>query len=110
MSSSERVPGRRRCEFEIADIRAEPYPHPRADRDHDDVVHRQRRHSQAADQVSRTLDAGEALVCEMMQPSHPIHMLEAGSACLNVRCARLEFQSDKSERTSVGQLLNEYTA
>src|SRR5215831_8626345 len=62
MSSSERVPGRRRCEFEIADIRAQPYPHPRADRDQDDVVHRQRRHSQAADQVSRTLDAREALV------------------------------------------------
>src|SRR5215470_13448591 len=57
MSSSERVPGRGRREFEIADIRAQPYPHPRADRDHDDVVHRQRRHSQAADQVSRTLDA-----------------------------------------------------
>src|SRR5215472_13311993 len=62
MSSSERVPGRGRREFEIADIRAQPYPHPRADRDHDDVVHRQRRHSQAADQVSRTLDAREALV------------------------------------------------
>jgi hypothetical protein len=27
---------------------------------------------------------------------HPIHILEAGSACLNVRCTRLEFQSDKS--------------
>jgi len=25
-----------------------------------------------------------------------IHILEAGSACLNVRRARLEFQSDKS--------------
>ena len=38
MSSSERVPGRRRREFEIADIGAQPYPHPRVDRDHDDVV------------------------------------------------------------------------
>ncbi len=27
---------------------------------------------------------------------HPIHILEAGSACLNVRGTRLEFQSDKS--------------
>jgi len=25
----------------------------------------------------------------------PVHILEAGSACLNVRCARLEFQRDK---------------
>jgi hypothetical protein len=49
MSSSERVPGRGRREFEIADIRTQPYPYPRADRDHDDVVHCQRRHSQAAD-------------------------------------------------------------
>ncbi|HKQ86572.1 MAG TPA: EipA family protein [Candidatus Acidoferrales bacterium] len=37
MSSSERVPGRGRRQFEIADIRTQPYPHPRADRDHDDV-------------------------------------------------------------------------
>jgi len=26
----------------------------------------------------------------------PVHILEAGSACLNVRCARLEFQRDQS--------------
>ena len=25
----------------------------------------------------------------------PVHILEAGSACLNPRCARLEFQRDK---------------
>ena len=62
MSGSEWVPGRHRREFEIADIRAQPYAHPRADRDHDNVVHCQRRHSQAADEVSRTVDAGEALV------------------------------------------------
>src|SRR5215472_8253440 len=29
MSGSERVPGRGRREFEIADIRVQPYPHPR---------------------------------------------------------------------------------
>src|SRR6516165_7901471 len=64
MSGSERVPGRRRREFEIADTRAQrpAVSHPGADRDHDDVVHCQRRHSQAADEVSRTLDAGETLV------------------------------------------------
>ena len=64
MSGSERVPGRRRREFEIADTRAQrpAVSHPGADRDYDDVVHCQRRHSQAADEVSRTLDAGETLV------------------------------------------------
>src|SRR5262245_59212736 len=61
-SGSERVPGRRRREFEIADIGAKTNSDPRADRNHDDIVHRQRRHTQAADEVGRAVDAGETLV------------------------------------------------
>src|SRR6516165_3765315 len=60
-SGSERVPGRRRREFEIADIGAETNSDPGADRNHDDIVHRQRRHSQAADEVGRAVDAGKTL-------------------------------------------------
>src|SRR6516165_4058242 len=61
-SGSERVPGRRRREFEIADIGAETNSDPGADRDYDDIVHRQRRHSQAADEIGRAVDAGKTLV------------------------------------------------
>src|SRR6516225_3953023 len=61
-SALERVPGRRRREFEIADIGAETNSDPGADRNHDDIVHRQRRHSQAADEVGRAVDAGKTLV------------------------------------------------
>jgi len=35
-------------------------------------------------------------VLASFQSGTVIHILEAGSACLNVRRARLEFQSDKS--------------
>src|SRR5215475_16188559 len=59
---SERMPGRRRRKFEIAHIGAEPHANARADRNHDDVIHGQRRHSQAADEVGGTVDAGEALI------------------------------------------------
>ena len=31
----------------------------------------------------------------------PVHILEGGSACLNVRCARLEFQRDKRPSSAV---------
>src|SRR6516162_9071552 len=58
----ERVPGRRRREFEIADIGAETNSNPGADRNHDDIVHCQRRHTQAADEVGGAVDAGETLV------------------------------------------------
>src|SRR5438445_4206574 len=61
-SGSERVAGRRRREFEIADIGAETNSDPGADRDYDDIVHRQRRHSQAADEVGRAVDACKTLV------------------------------------------------
>src|SRR5262245_9401959 len=59
---SERVPGRGRRELDIADISAETQPDAGADRNHDDSVRRQRRHSEAADEIGRAVDAGEALV------------------------------------------------
>src|SRR5215470_3232949 len=61
-TKAERIPGRRRREFEIAHVGAEPHSDARADRNHDDVIHGQRRHSQAADEVSGTVDTGEALI------------------------------------------------
>src|SRR5207244_8767050 len=59
---SERVPGRSRRELEIADIGAQAQADAGANRNHDDAVRRQRGHSEAADEIGRTVDAGEALV------------------------------------------------
>src|SRR5262249_15009896 len=59
---SERVPGCRGRELEIADIGAEPEAPPGADRNDDDVVCRQRGHAEPADEVSGAVDSREALV------------------------------------------------
>src|SRR6202453_169639 len=60
--ASERVPGRARGIFEIADIGAEAQAETGPDRHQHDIVRRQRGHAEAADNVGRTVDAGEALV------------------------------------------------
>src|SRR5207253_8127939 len=60
--ASERVPGRARRVFEIADIGAEPKPDAGADRHQHDVVGRERRHAEAADDIGRAVDADEALI------------------------------------------------
>jgi len=49
---SERVPGRALREFEITKIGSEPQPETGTDRHHDDIVARQRRHAQTADEIS----------------------------------------------------------
>src|ERR1700733_11949861 len=59
---SERVPGRALRKFEIADIGAEPQADAGADRNQHDVVGGERGHAEAADDIGRTVDAGEALV------------------------------------------------
>src|ERR1043166_2220052 len=59
---SERIPRRLRGELQVADIRAETQADAGADRNHHDAVEGQRRHADAADQVGRAVDAGEALV------------------------------------------------
>src|SRR6516162_4711441 len=41
------------------------------------------------------LAARGARMGSLVRCACPVHILEAGSACLNVRCARLEFQRDK---------------
>src|SRR6478752_3837826 len=61
-SSLEWVPGRSRREFEIADIGAQPQSEAGADRHQHAVVGGQRRHAEAADDVGRAVEAGEALV------------------------------------------------
>src|ERR1700751_2120744 len=61
-SASERVPGRARRIFEIADIGAEPQPDAGADRHQHDVVGGERGHAEAADDVGRAVDADEALI------------------------------------------------
>src|ERR1700738_451564 len=59
---SERIPGRARGELEIPDIGAEPQPDTGADRHHHDAARGERRHADAADEVGRSVDTGEALV------------------------------------------------
>src|SRR6266851_5848513 len=59
---SERIPGRLRREFEVADIGAEPHPDTGADRDHHDAVRGQHRHAQPADEIRRAVETAEALV------------------------------------------------
>src|SRR5688500_13553805 len=59
---SERIPRRLRSELQIADVRAEPQADAGADWNHDDASRGQRRHADAADQIGRAVDAGEALV------------------------------------------------
>src|SRR3954453_5682425 len=60
--SSERVPGRARGVFQIADVGAKPQSDAGADRHQDNIVCGQRGHAEAADDVGGTVDAGEALV------------------------------------------------
>src|SRR5713101_2874516 len=60
--ASERVPGRRRRELEIADIGAEPEADAGTDWNHHHIIRRQRRHSEPADEIGRTVDADETLV------------------------------------------------
>src|SRR5215475_9787378 len=60
--ASERVPGRARRIFEIADIGAEPQANAGTDRHQHDIVGGQRRHAEAADDVGRAVDADEALI------------------------------------------------
>src|SRR5262245_18643422 len=59
---SERIPGRGRRELDIADIGPETQPDAGADWNHDDPVRRERRHSEAADEIGRAVDAGKALI------------------------------------------------
>src|SRR6185312_5626120 len=60
--TSERVPGSLRRVFEIADIGPEAQAEAGTNRHQYDVVGGQRRHPEAADDVGRTVDAGESLV------------------------------------------------
>src|SRR5262249_4429693 len=46
----------------ISDIRPQTQTDAGADRHHDDVARRQRRHAEAADEISRAVDAAEALI------------------------------------------------
>jgi DNA-binding transcriptional LysR family regulator len=59
---SERIPGRPRCEFEVADIGTEPQADARADRYDNDIAGAERGHAKAANDISRAVDAGEALI------------------------------------------------
>ena len=59
---SERVPGRARRIFEIADIGAEAQAETGADRNQHDVVRGQRGHSETADDIGGAVDAGKALI------------------------------------------------
>src|SRR5882762_10169696 len=61
-SVSERVPGRFRRELEVAHVGAQPQPDARADRQQHDIVGGQRRHAEAADEISGAVDAAEALI------------------------------------------------
>src|SRR5713101_7054423 len=61
-SRSERIPGRLRREFEVADIGAEPHADAGANRNHHDAVRGQYRHPQPAHEIRRAVDAAEALV------------------------------------------------
>src|SRR5690242_21659083 len=54
---SERIPRRARGIFQIADIGAEAQTETGADRHQHDVVCRQRRHPETADDVGRAIDA-----------------------------------------------------
>lgn len=59
---SERIPGRLRREFDVAEIRAEPQTNACADRHDNDVAGAERGHAKTADEISRAADAGEALI------------------------------------------------
>src|SRR5882724_6609787 len=59
---SERVPGRARGIFEIADIGAKAQAETGADRHQDDAVGSQRGHPEAANDIGRAIDAAKALV------------------------------------------------
>src|SRR5690242_789301 len=60
--ASERVPGRPIGEFDIADVGAEPHADPRADGNDHDAVCGEHRHSEAADEIRRAVDAGKVLI------------------------------------------------
>src|ERR1700719_3956441 len=61
-AGSERVPGRAVGELEVADVGAQAHADARADRDEHDAVRGEDRHAEPADEVGRSVDAGEVLI------------------------------------------------
>src|SRR5450631_4075059 len=59
---SERIPGRLRREFQIADICPQSQPDTRSDRHQHNIICRQRCHPEAAYKIGRPGDAGKSLV------------------------------------------------
>src|SRR5215471_19336708 len=59
---SERVPGGRWRELQVADIGAESEAYARTNRHHDNIVRRQRGHAEPPDEIGRAIDAPEALI------------------------------------------------
>src|SRR3974390_756606 len=62
VTRSERIPGRARCELQVADICTETQADARADGHHDDVAGGEGGHSKAANKICRAVDAAEALI------------------------------------------------
>ena len=69
--SSERVPRRVRREADVADVGAEPQADAGADRRHDDAAVGDERGADAADEIGRAVDAGEARV-ELLGRFQPV--------------------------------------
>src|SRR5262249_8773372 len=61
-SGSERIPGRRRGELQVADIGAEAKADAGADRHNPNAARGRRRPPQPADEMGRAVDAAEALI------------------------------------------------